>query len=50
MRAPSAFGVDHASRRIVSALAGFGVALTMIRYAFAAGPRRDEQPRAADTV
>ena len=50
MRATRAFDVNRASRRIVTGLAGFAVALTMIRYAFAAGPRRAEQVRPADTV
>jgi hypothetical protein len=38
MRATPAFDVNHTARRLVSAVASFAVALTMVRFAFAQRP------------
>jgi hypothetical protein len=41
MRTTPAFDVTHTTRRLATALAGFAVALTMVRFAFGQHPRQD---------
>ena len=50
MRATPAIDVNHTSRRVVSALASFAVALTMVRFAFAQHSRDAGRAHDLDAV